>query len=749
MMTTAFAFSRGIMGNCFALLTAIWRRSLWHADESAWRFPSMHGLTSQVAISMSLDVGYMFRDCSSGGPLACSRVVLLLVCLFVQTDGPQNLFAQSSESEESVAEANLADRVALLIKQLGHPSYRTRTKAEWSLQQLGLAAYEQLRAAVRDPDTPVEIATAAEYLIESQDVVWYLDTDSVEVRGYLSGYDRLSERERVTRVKILGTHGTPDAVLALCRLMRYERYERVSKEAALSFIEHFTNSEETLPEGLLVSIQQALGPRSRTAVEWGKQVVKDLAEEQQVDVDAWMQFTKTELSLPKPKGRQQEAMQKQLAIDLVTRACAWLTKFGSKESTIKLAKPSIDLLATQPERLGALATMILDEWKVPELVIELANKNEESFVLDTELGYLVAEAYRKMGEEEKAQEKAAEASMRISNPPEQVQKMMRERQIRRPDLIASHRSSVAAALTLRSMFDWAENEYQLAVDELIEAAKKAKEEGEEPKPGTLSAGSASLRDRYEWRIRERFAEFHWFGGKNQEAADLLLPLLVKIEEEERRAAELAKEEKDSEKKRRTLAMISRMDQNVRVRGNFHFYQGLAHIDARKPAEAREQLKLALKQNPTNPDVIIAMRLVTDGDEPFKKFYDEKFSAMRETFRSLVAQEEEANAKSTRGRERTLESNLAHYCNQLAWLLGKCESDSAEALRLSLRSLELAPDQPAYLDTLARCYFSAGQVDKAIEAQKKAIKIAPYERMMVAQLDEFERAKSKSKVAPTP
>jgi cytochrome c-type biogenesis protein CcmH/NrfG len=63
----------------------------------------------------------------------------------------------------------------------------------------------------------------------------------------------------------------------------------------------------------------------------------------------------------------------------------------------------------------------------------------------------------------------------------------------------------------------------------------------------------------------------------------------------------------------------------------------------------------------------------------------------------------------------------------------------EAINLSLRSLELDPDQPAYLDTLARCYFSAGNVEKAVLVQKRAVRLAPHERQMAAQLREFESA----------
>ena len=60
--------------------------------------------------------------------------------------------------------------------------------------------------------------------------------------------------------------------------------------------------------------------------------------------------------------------------------------------------------------------------------------------------------------------------------------------------------------------------------------------------------------------------------------------------------------------------------------------------------------------------------------------------------------------------------------------------------LSQRACNLTPDYGVYLDTLARCHFSAGHIDKAIELQTRAIKLVPFERSMQRQLEEFQAAK---------
>ena len=80
-------------------------------------------------------------------------------------------------------------------------------------------------------------------------------------------------------------------------------------------------------------------------------------------------------------------------------------------------------------------------------------------------------------------------------------------------------------------------------------------------------------------------------------------------------------------------------------------------------------------------------------------------------------------------------------NQWAWLVTNTEGDFAQAVQHSLRSLELAPDEPSYLDTLGRCYFAAGDVENAIKSQRKAVELAPaIPDHAAAARAEFEKAK---------
>jgi len=96
----------------------------------------------------------------------------------------------------------------------------------------------------------------------------------------------------------------------------------------------------------------------------------------------------------------------------------------------------------------------------------------------------------------------------------------------------------------------------------------------------------------------------------------------------------------------------------------------------------------------------------------------------------------------------LEYQLAGQCNQLAWLLSNTNERPSEAVKLSLRSLEVIPDYGIYQDTLARCYFAAGNIDKAIATQELAIKNEPFQRTMLRQLEEFKAAKASGRMGHT-
>ncbi len=63
-------------------------------------------------------------------------------------------------------------------------------------------------------------------------------------------------------------------------------------------------------------------------------------------------------------------------------------------------------------------------------------------------------------------------------------------------------------------------------------------------------------------------------------------------------------------------------------------------------------------------------------------------------------------------------------NNLAWLYAIQGIRLKEAQRLSLRSLQQAPDSPTYLDTFAEILYRTAQYERAIEVIRHAISLAP-------------------------
>ena len=83
-------------------------------------------------------------------------------------------------------------------------------------------------------------------------------------------------------------------------------------------------------------------------------------------------------------------------------------------------------------------------------------------------------------------------------------------------------------------------------------------------------------------------------------------------------------------------------------------------------------------------------------------------------------------------------DTATNLNNLAWFYATHKRDIEEGIKLSKRSLELRPDEAAYMDTIAELYFLSGQKDEAIKYIKQAIEKNPTHLLYYQQqLDKFE------------
>ena len=90
----------------------------------------------------------------------------------------------------------------------------------------------------------------------------------------------------------------------------------------------------------------------------------------------------------------------------------------------------------------------------------------------------------------------------------------------------------------------------------------------------------------------------------------------------------------------------------------------------------------------------------------------------------------------------IDRDSAPALNRLAWFHRKDKESLAHGIKLSKRSLELQPDTPAYLDTLAELYYRNGESVKALPLIQRAIELEPGKRYFRLQLEKFKNASRK-------
>jgi tetratricopeptide (TPR) repeat protein len=159
-----------------------------------------------------------------------------------------------------------------------------------------------------------------------------------------------------------------------------------------------------------------------------------------------------------------------------------------------------------------------------------------------------------------------------------------------------------------------------------------------------------------------------------------------------------------------------------------FFEATALKD--DPAMAKKKLLQALRADETDLDVLIALH---------------RHEGLTDDERQLVRGRTIAAADMQRMEIRNSSRDAVPY-NQLAWLLANTDGDAQEAIECSLKSLEINQEDPGYLDTLAHCYFAAGQYDKAVATEERAVAGDPESGLLARSLERF-RAKRDEAAKP--
>lgn len=639
-----------------------------------------------------------------------SSLCTVLLCLVSMFSLSLNAWSQATSEaprrkSSDVAKEALQKQIANLIEKLGDENFQTRRAAELALIRIGLPAFEQLRQAMNHPNVQIEVA--ARYLVRSQSVTWWLDTDPLSVRQVLQDYNELKNEDRETAMQKLANDKNDNAMLALCRITRYESSEKLSKCAALFLMETLVErmvAEES--EQLTPHIREAMGDSQRPAAQWVETLI-DAIDEGAPNADRWRLVAKLEYMLLEKSPRDTS---RSLVMRLHRVIAAQFLRHSERQLALEIVRPCLDLVENKTMQVRGAAIWAIDAG-LPELVGELSERHRELFAAEPLLGFLKAEGYLAAGNPEQAEAAAQMASESI------VRSGLEQNIVSKEDIAAVQRYEMAESLRLRGMYKWAQTEYEKALHR---------------KQGTENGGArVALPPRTEMRVRVALAELLAEGDEYAEAAQVLGEYITQIQEN---PAEKDRLEKSS-------SGNDAQSDYAFVMGNFNYYSGKAAYLKRELSAANAFYVQAIQFYPENPDILIAMKDTYEpgvNDEYFKKTLADRIAEFHEAIATL----EREVINSDRIMRQNKEYQLAGQCNQLAWLLSNTNERPTEAVRLSLRSLELIPNYGIYQDTLARCYFAAGEIDKAIATQELAVKNEPFQRTMLRQLDEFRAAKSK-------
>jgi tetratricopeptide (TPR) repeat protein len=86
---------------------------------------------------------------------------------------------------------------------------------------------------------------------------------------------------------------------------------------------------------------------------------------------------------------------------------------------------------------------------------------------------------------------------------------------------------------------------------------------------------------------------------------------------------------------------------------------------------------------------------------------------------------------------------ATYLNNTAWLAARSQRKLDEGLSLVQKAIALAPQETAYLDTLAEVQFQRGDRDAAVAAARRALDLAPDNPLFQKRLKHFEQDELKT------
>ena len=629
---------------------------------------------------------------------ALATLLLAIVCPPVHA---QVAVQSNNPSDE------LRVHIAQLIEQLSDPSYSARLRAQGELERIGVLALDQLHAASFHADP--QIASTARYVVQSNQFSWSWDTDPVHVRQILSNYGA-ADSDKSTYIDQLQRLEHDEGFAALCRLVRYETRSGLAKRAALILMRSKPVVGQTLEirkEALYSFVNGGQSQASR----W---LVKYASNEIEFDRNWWDQTLADEL-------QQLKSGSVETNLDLVIDLHKWVAEqsydvpklrtysLSIARSILTLGKtvPTLDsLIGNRSTRANEFAQWAL-KYKLPELVQEQHAKLPNSIVSrEFMFGYLLAESFMLQGNKDQANAIADRSLNQVPCTETGIPKTPNpdaagptkggiDSTARKMAANQDIHSNLGERLQERGQFDWAEAEFRLILnDDLTNFSTLI----------CMRSLSAMLQ----------------IQGKHSEAAEVLEPFVVRYNNEPMFKRQINDFFRDQ----------------TEIVSNYYLYVADDARQANDIEKAAKNYWLSIELEPENVDAIIGLYRLGLTDKEKEKRRNELASLIAK-IRSKIRGEEEQLRMSNPGDHASYSVKLAMLCNNLAWLIVNSEGSKEEALFLSRKACNLAPEVAENLDTLAYCYAALGRYQDAVDQQRRAVSLKPHHPELVKALYRFE------------
>jgi tetratricopeptide (TPR) repeat protein len=518
----------------------------------------------------------------------------------------------------------------------------------------------------------IEIAFRAQYLVRSIHIDWAGDSDSPQVKQILQSYDRQSEFGRLLKIRELTLLSGDQAWGALCRVVRFERSLELSKEAALAIISQPPCSPRDWSRRAKV-IDETLAKCARPAAEWLRAFAL-YASDPQAALARWTQLVDDQLAAADVAG--QFESQHEIQLDVQRRLADCLdSQFHSRELAEKIMRRAI---VASPHDRASILTLV--DWFVAreawKLVEETNTRFERAFVADPILQYTLAQARRVQGKQSEADVLVKKASGLVFGG-------------------AEAHYAMAKRLAARGLFDASEREYRQVME-------------------TTPAETQTA-----IRARTELAEMLHDQERDAEAAKVARSLVEAMARDSK--VRVAAEE---------------MQFQLKPTARLHFYLACDYGRKDQSAEQIKQLNLAIEQDPSDADVLIAL-YETSADSP-----DRRKDAMK-LVKAADAKFRDEMAKNP---------NDFEAYNEDAWLIGNTEGNHEQAIQYSRKSLEILRgivevvslseaseverSEGGFLDTLAHCYAGNKDYESAVKYQMLAAEKDPHSQAITRALSRF-------------